>query len=135
MRTRAARHIGFTLIELLIAAAIIALLLAVIVPSYLSSLQKRDARREPAAQLAQGALSAAARAGGKALRTERTDVRVRLQAFQVLEDLKVHTEYDAAFSGAFTLRSEEPGSAEIDVHFAFPPGVSEARDVSLQLRG
>src|SRR5205823_598136 len=77
MRTRAPRHIGFTLIELLVAAAIIAVLLAVIVPSYLSTLQKRDARREPASQLAQGALSAAARAGGKALRTERTDVRVR----------------------------------------------------------
>jgi prepilin-type N-terminal cleavage/methylation domain-containing protein len=135
---------GFTLIELLVVVVIISLIAAVMIPALLRQMQ-RQRREAPAAgpHLSQSAPSAIAAADGpggpgseeaRLAHIESTDVRVDLRARQLLAGGAVHTEYDAAFQGTFTIRSGAPRAGVLTFRFPFPPGISEARDVSLRVQ-
>lgn len=139
MATHRAR--GFTLIELLVVVVIISLIAAVMIPALLRQMQ-RQRREAPAASphLSQSAPSAIASVEGisgepaRLAHIESTDVRVDLRARQLLDGGAVHTEYDAAFVGTFTVRSGAPLAGVLSFRFPFPPGISEARDVSLRVQ-
>ena len=130
-------RVGFTLIELLVVVAIIAILAAVVLPRLLGRLQKQEAKEAaPVARIAQAAPSASV-AGDASTAVppviESSDIQVKLDARPVLQGVQVHTRYDAAFTGTFVVRNADPSAEELKLRFSFPPGISEARDVSLKL--
>ena len=130
-------HVGFTLIELLVVVVIIAILAAVVLPGLLEHLQNQEGKEAaPVARIAQAAPSASvASVAPSAVPPviESSDIQVKLDASPVLEGMQVYTRYDAAFTGTFVVRNADPSADELRLHFPFPPGISEARDVSLKL--
>jgi prepilin-type N-terminal cleavage/methylation domain-containing protein len=133
---------GFTLIELLVVVVIISILGAIAVPVFLSKLEDAAQEHEadqPSQPISQAPPSAEVVAGpdqerGRPPVFESTEVQLDLHSSHVLEQFRVHTRYDAVFSGTFVIRNVDPVIDSITLRFPFPPGISEARDVSLKLR-
>ena len=132
---------AFTLIELLIVVVIISFIAAVAVPTVLGRLdrgQEGEAERpsEPIRQAPPSA-EAATRPGGEVGRPpqiEASNVRLDLRSAPVLDGFRVFTRYDVDFNGTFVVRNADPVVDTITLRFPFPPGINEARGVSLQLR-
>ncbi len=137
------QSLGFTLIELLIVVVIIAILAAVVVPMALSRMERSrqaEAAPPPAQKLAQAAPSARAEGAEEGASVvppliEDSEVRVKLAALPVLEGTRVSSRYDATFRGTFTVRNADATADTLHLHFPFPPGITEARDVSLRRVG
>jgi prepilin-type N-terminal cleavage/methylation domain-containing protein len=141
MRRPRASHRAFTLIELMIVVVIIAILAALVIPMALSRVERAragQAAQKPVQRLAQAAPSATLEGvpEGTAAQPpviESSDVQVRLSPAPVLEGHRVYNRYGAAFSGTFTVRNADAVANTLSLRFPFPPGISEARDVSLAL--
>lgn len=129
------RRRGFTLIELMVVVILIALIAAVVLPAALSRMQEAQGPQKPAERIAQAAPSARLLGTEDARRVviESTDARVTLVPHPVLDGVRVHAEYDASFSGTFVVRNADLVADEVSLAFPFPPGLREARDVSLRL--
>lgn len=121
----------------MVVVVIIALLAAVVLPKVLGRLQKQqDGEAAPVGRIAQAAPSASVvgdEPGALPPVIESSDIRVKLTAHPILNGVRVHTRYDAAFTGTFVVRNADPQAEELRLHFPFPPGISEARDVSIKL--
>ena len=133
---------GFTLIELLIVVVIISVLAAVAAPMFLTRIQRSDQEdeadraSEPIRQAPPSA-EAAVRSDGDRGRPpviESSTVRIDLTASHVLDGFGVLTQYDADFSGTFVVRNVDPVVDTITLRFPFPPGINEARGVSLRFQ-
>ncbi|HYH97278.1 prepilin-type N-terminal cleavage/methylation domain-containing protein [Hyalangium sp.] len=139
-RHRVIFHRGFTLIELMIVVVIIALIAALIIPMALSRAEDLSARapRQPVQRLAQAAPSASVEGvpEGTAAQPpviESSEIQVRLLPAPVLDGPRVYNRFEAVFSGTFTVRNADASASSLSVRFPFPAGITEARDVSLQL--
>ncbi len=124
--------LGFTLIELLVVVVVIAVMMSLVVPAVVSRLQTAPASK-PKRAIAQQPLSVVATSDGGRARIERSDVRVRLGTRPFLDGVEVASEYVASFEGEFELSADRAGP--VDLVFPLPPGVTEARDVALLVRG
>lgn len=123
---------GFTLIELMVVVVIIALLAAVVIPSILSRVQRAGSPPAPSQRIAQAPPSAKlATTGGAPPVLEASDIRVELEPRTVLDGFRAHTEYEATFHGRFTVHNQDQAADAVSLRFPFPPGLLEARDVSL----
>ncbi|MBI4614908.1 MAG: zinc ribbon domain-containing protein [Planctomycetes bacterium] len=134
----AARGRGFTLIELLVVVVIISLVAAVVIPFLLRGLQDARMGSESSPKISQAAPKAGAIAEeGQTVEPpalESSDIRVLCRTEEVLDGFGVRTDYEARFEGVFVLRNVDEKAERLTLHFQFPPGMSEARDVSLRLR-
>jgi len=127
---------GFTLIELMVVVVIIALLAAVVIPTALSRVQRADSpgAPPPSQKIAQAPLSVTlAAADGTPPELEASSIQIELEPRTVLDGVRAYTEYEAAFVGRFTVRNQDRVADAVSVRFPFPPGLLEARDVSLSL--
>jgi len=129
---------GFTLIELMVVVVIIALLAAVVIPMALSRAQRAEGPGSgpppPSQKIAQAPLSVTlATAEGTPPELEASSIQVELEPRTVLDGVRAYTEYEAAFVGRFTVRNQDRVADAVSVRFPFPPGLLEARDVSLSL--
>jgi prepilin-type N-terminal cleavage/methylation domain-containing protein len=125
---------GFTLIELMVVVIIIALLAAVVIPAALSRVQRADGPPSPSPSrtIAQAPLSVTLAAGeGTPPELEVSEIQVELEPRTVLDGVRAHTEYEATFVGRFTVRNQDASADAVALRFPFPPGLLEARDVSL----
>ncbi len=139
-RFRVFFHRGFTLIELMIVVIIIALIAAIVIPMALSRADglRAQASRQPVQRLSQAAPSARVEGvpEGTAAQPpviESSEIQVRLLPAPVLEGHRVYNRFEAVFSGTFTVRNADASAGTLSVKFPFPAGITEARDVSLQL--
>ncbi|UCC84837.1 MAG: prepilin-type N-terminal cleavage/methylation domain-containing protein [Gemmatimonadota bacterium] len=133
---------AFTLIELLVVVVIISILGAIAVPVLLSKLENAAQEHEteqPSQPISQAPPSAEVVSGpdeerGRHPVFESTEVQFDLRSSHVLEQFRVHTRYNAVFNGTFVIRNVDQVIDSITLRFPFPPGISEARDVSLKFR-
>jgi prepilin-type N-terminal cleavage/methylation domain-containing protein len=127
---------GFTIIELMIVVAIIGLIMAVAVPKLLNLIQGKQTQLEEISQVAAEPPQALPQPGvaGSMARIAVMDVEVALTPSQILHGFKVHTRYTAALQGRYVIESEGKEGAPLSLTFPFPPGVTEARDVSLKFQ-
>jgi prepilin-type N-terminal cleavage/methylation domain-containing protein len=139
-RHRVIFHRGFTLIELMVVVVIIALIAAFVIPMALSRTEELTAQapKQPVQRLSQAAPSARVEGAPEGTATqppviESSEIQVRLVPAPVLEGARVYNRFEAAFSGTFTVRNADASATTLSVTFPFPAGITEARDVSLQL--
>ncbi|MCK6550696.1 type II secretion system GspH family protein, partial [Myxococcota bacterium] len=140
-RSRPQKTRAFTLIELMIVVVIMAILAAVVAPMIIARATRDGAADTPAQALEQspllvGAISAAGDGGAVlAPRMRSSDVSVKLVYAPVLVGRTVRSRYVATFRGTFEVENVDPRAERLALHFPFPPGMAEARRVSLRLRG
>jgi hypothetical protein len=120
------------LIELMVVVAIIALLAAVVIPSVLSRVQRADSPPPPSQRISQAPPSVSlTSAAGTPPVLEASDIQVQLEPRTVLDGFRAYTEYEATFRGRFTVHNQDGAADAVSLRFPFPPGLLEARDVSL----
>jgi prepilin-type N-terminal cleavage/methylation domain-containing protein len=131
---------GFTLIELMIVVVIIAIIAAIVLPMALSRVERATDRapQQPVQRLSQAAPSASVEGVPEGTPTlppviESSKIQVRLIPAPVLDGARVYNRFEAVFSGTFTVRNADTRAGTLSVKFSFPAGITEARDVSLQL--
>jgi prepilin-type N-terminal cleavage/methylation domain-containing protein len=131
---------GFTLIELMVVVIIIAIIAALVLPLALSRIERAQASAppQPVQRLSQAAPSASVEGAPEGTPTvppviESSEIQVRLLPAPVLEGARVYNRFEAVFSGSFTVRNADARADTLSVRFPFPAGITEARDVALQL--
>jgi prepilin-type N-terminal cleavage/methylation domain-containing protein len=134
------RRCGFTLIELMIVCAIISLLAAFLIPSFIKARERaRKARLQSTGEVAQRNLihppvdlSRRNEMAKAALPVfDLATMKMSLSAHHQRLGMDVYTRYEATYAGHFVVSRPDNGEEPVFLDFQFPLGTTEARDVSL----
>lgn len=137
-RGRALRG-GFTLVEMMVVVVLMALITTAVGLAVLSQARRastRDSRASSLVALQQPPLRVSALADGIDVsppRIEQVGVEVDLASDPVIDGASVESRFDARVVERFHLVQSDLRATRVRVEFAFPTGMSGARDVSLRV--